>query len=349
MKKLRIAQIAPPWFPVPPVGYGGIELVVSYVADGLVDRGHDVTMFASGDSKTKARLESFWEEAIPYQITQVYPDLIHVLQAYYRADEFDIIHDHSGMIGPAIGSFVDTPVLFTLHGVAADHLKTLHHTISPRIYYNSISDEQARQYGDLNFIGTVYNGIDPSLYPLVGWEDKENYLLFLGRVSQLKGTHLAVKVARELGLPIKLVTKIHTEDEKEYFKEYVEPLMDDSVELIGEVDIETKAALYGRARATMFPIQWAEPFGLVMIESMATGTPVVAIRDGSVPEVMVDGVTGFIVENSLDELIAATKRVEEIDPVACRRHVEEHFTVEKQVDAYEEAYFEILRREGRLG
>ena len=333
---MKIAQLAPIWYPIPPRGYGGIELVVHLLTEGLVKRGHDVTLFATGDSITQAELCSTYDFGPCEQIGQVYPDLLHVISAYQRHDEFDLIHDHSGMIGPSIGSLVKTPVLHTLHGPATDNAKRLYGVLSPNIYFNAISDYQKSCFGDLNFVGTIYNAIDTDAYPFV--EEKEDYLLFLGRMSSQKGAHMAVEVAKKLGMKLKLVTKITEPHEKKFFAEYVEPNMTNACELIGEISLEEKAQIYAKAKCTLFPIQWPEPFGLVMTESMATGTPVVAVRDGAAPEVILDGETGYIVNNDVDEMCAAVKKIDKIDPKRCRDHTVDNFSIDIMVKNYESAY-----------
>jgi len=339
---MRIAQMAPIWYSIPPRGYGGIEQVVHLLTEGLVKRGHDVTLFASGDSVTGGELCSVFDFGPCEQMGHIYPDLLHVISAYQHADEFDIIHDHSGMIGPAIGSVVKTPVLHTLHGLATDDTKRLYKLLSPNIYFNAISDYQKMCFGDLNFVGTIYNAVDTETYPLV--EDKEDYLLFVGRMSFQKGAQIAVNVAKKLGMKIKLVTKISEPHEKKYFAEYVEPNMTSSCELIGDIDLEEKINIYAKAKCTLFPIQWPEPFGLVMAESMATGTPVIAVKDGAVPEVVHDGKTGYLVNNNVDEMCEAVKKMDKIEPKKCRQHVVDNFSVMAMVKNYESAYELICNR-----
>lgn len=341
MERLKIAQIAPPWYPIPPTGYGGIELVVSLLADGLVDAGHDVTVFASGDSKTKAKLEYVYEKAPSSDIGRIPPEIIHVLPAYLRHGEFDIVHDHSGKVGPAIANFIDTPVLHTLHGPFTDENKRYYRTVNHGLWFNSISDYQASLCPDLNYVATIYNSVDPSWYPFS--DQKEDYLLWLGRMNKEKGAEFAVEVANRLGVRLVMANKMTEPHEFEHFEQKVKPIMGDNIEMLGELTLEEKADLMKRAKCTLFPIQWPEPFGLVMIESMICGTPVVALRNGSVPEVVGDGVSGFIVD-SIDEMVEAVKRIGEIDPQACRRWVEERFTVQIMVDNYVAAYRKILEK-----
>lgn len=342
---MKVAQIAPIWYAIPPKGYGGIEYVVHCITEGLVEKGHDVTLFAAGDSVTKAKLVSVYDVAPSERIGQTYPDLLHVMNAYQAAGDFDLIHDHSGLIGPVIGSFVDTPVLHTLHGPATQEAKDFYHRMKDSIYYNAISDYQRERFGDLNFIGTIYNGVDTTKYTYR--RDKEDFIFFIGRMNPEKGSHVAVEVAKRTGKKMVMVSKMTEPHERAYFKEKVEPLLKGAknIELVGEIDTKTKIEMYQKASCVLFPIQWPEPFGLVMTEAMACGTPVIAMRNGSVPEVIAHGKTGFICD-STDDMVRAVARVDEIDTMDCRKHVERYFSVEKQVDNYIKAYEEILEREG---
>ncbi|MDI6858406.1 MAG: glycosyltransferase family 4 protein [Dehalococcoidia bacterium] len=344
MRRLKIAQVAPPWYPIPPKGYGGIELVVSLLADGLVDAGHDVTVFATGDSKTKGKLSFVYKECAPAEIGKIDREICHLMPAYRQADEFDIIHDHT-MCGPAIGNFIDTPMLHTLHGPFTEPVKKFYASLNHGVFFNAISNYQRSCFPELNYVGTIYNSVMLDWYPLQ--ERKKDYLLFLGRMNPEKGVREAVQVANRLGEKLVMVVKMVEPSEVEYFEEQVEPLIGDNVEVIGQVDVRTKARLVKDAKCLLYPIQWPEPFGLVMAEAMACGTPVVAIRNGSVPEVIVDGETGFIVE-SVDEMVEAVKHVGEIDPKDCRAWVAERFSVGRMVGDYLAAYETILTERGRL-
>lgn len=339
---MKIGLVAPVWYPIPPQGYGGIELVVSLLAEGLVNRGHNVTLFASGDSKTKANLAYCFANAPSEKIGQVYPDLLHAVSAYCRAEEFDLIHDHSGMIGPALGAFSQTPCLHTLHGPATPEARRLYSLLNFGLYYNAISQYQRSQFGQLNFVGTIYNAIDLTLYPFN--PKKEDFLLFLGRMNQEKGAHLAVEVANRLNKRLVMVTKMTEPHEKIYFEKWVKPRLTKNIEIIGQIDVKIKADFFARAYCTLFPIQWPEPFGLVMIESMATGTPVVAMGYGAVPEVVADNKTGFITY-TVEDMVQAVKKVDRIDPYVCRRYAEERFSQQRMVLDYERAYAKILELE----
>ena len=338
--RLKIAILAPTWFAVPPTGYGGIELVVSLLADGLVDAGHDVTLFASGDSLTKANLSYIFEQAPSELIGRSMPEIRHALACYQRADEFDVINDHSGIPAAALGGLVQTPVLHTVHGPLDTHEAQDAYgsiaEVAPGVGLISISENQRRPMPDLPWAATVPNAIDLSIYP--SKPHKGDYLLFLGRFSPDKGAHRAIAVAMELGLPLKMAGKNREPKERQYFAELVEPhLGHGGIEYLGEVSHGEKVELLQDARATLFPIEWEEPFGLVMIESMACGTPVIATRHGAVPEVIEHGVSGIIVDN-YREMAAALDQADELDPNECRRYVEERFAPERMVSDYARAY-----------
>ena len=338
--KLKVAVLSPVWFPVPPTGYGGIELVVSLLADGLVDAGHEVTLFASGDSLTKGTLAYVFERAPSELIGRALPELRHAMACYTRADEFDVINDHSGIPAAALGGLVDTPVVHSVHGPldtyeAQDAYRAIA-KVAPDVGLISISENQRRPMPDLPWVATIPNAIDLSLYPCK--PHPGDYLLFLGRFSPDKGAHRAISVAMELDMPLKLAGKNREPKERQYFAEFVEPhLGRGGIEYLGEVSHGEKVELLQDARATLFPIEWEEPFGLVMVESMACGTPVIATRHGAVPEVIDDGRSGIIVENTR-EMAAALDRADELDPMECRAYVEERFAPERMVGDYVDAY-----------
>ncbi len=337
---MRIAEIAPPWFAVPPAGYGGIEWVVSLLADGLVERGHDVTLYATGDSSTKAELISVFDEAPGgAAIGDVYMDVLHAVRAYVDADRFDLIHDHSGVIGPAIGSQCRVPVVHTLHGPFTDKAKAYYRMLSGRLRYVAISEAQRAFCPDLSYAATIHNGIDLTHYPYR--ERKEDFLLFLGRVNREKGPELAVDVAKRTGRHLVMAIKMAEEPEREYWREVVEPRLTGDEEIIGELTVEKKGDLLARAAAVLFPIQWPEPFGLVMAEAMACGTPVLAFAKGAAPEVIVDGETGFLVD-TIDEMCDRVGRLDEISPETTRDHVQRNFSAEVMVRRYERVFAEIL-------
>ena len=331
-------MLAPPWFAVPPSGYGGIEWIVWLLADGLVDHGHDVTLFASGDSHTKAKLVSVFDHAPSDQIGRSFPDLQHILSCYERADEFDVINDHTGHLGAVLGGLLSTPVVHTVHGPLDGEPGDVYESIgrvAPSVGLISISLNQRRPKPDLNWIANVPNALDLEHYPCK--PHRGDYLLFLGRLNHEKGAHRAIAVAMELGVPLKLAGKMREPREKEYFAEFVEPHLGNGIEYLGEVNHGTKVELLQNARCTLFPIEWEEPFGLVMIESMACGTPVIATRHGAVPEVIGDGTGGVIVDHWRD-IPAALEQADAIEPSDCRRSAEERFAPDRMVADYESAY-----------
>jgi glycosyltransferase involved in cell wall biosynthesis len=337
---MRIAILAPPWFAVPPTGYGGIEWVVSLLADGLADAGHDVTLFASGDSRTRAKLSAVFEKAPSELIGRTFWELQHVISCYSRYDEFDVINDHSGPPAFAIGGAVPTPVVHTVHGPLTGEPGALYEEISrvaPDVGLVSISMNQRKPKQDLNWIANCPNALDLSVYPCK--PHRGDYLLFIGRMSPDKGAHRAVAVAMQTGLPLKIAGKCREPKEKEYFDEFVAPHLGPAhgIEYLGEVNHGEKVELLQDARATLFPISWEEPFGLVMIESMACGTPVIATRWGAVPEVIDHGRSGIIVDD-YRMMALAIEEADRLDPLECRRYIEERFVPERMVGDYVQAY-----------
>ena len=343
---MKIAQIAPLCERVPPLAYGGTEFIVSLITEELVRRGHEVTLFAAGDSQTTARLEACCPKALRVWGTsqaenQVYQKL-QLNRVFKRAREFDLIHSHVGSAVFPYADFVNTPTLHTIHntiipGKEPLWLDTCHQN------FISISDSQRRDDLQLNYLATVYNGIDASKYPFYPKPDSSPYLAFLGRMSSDKGPHLAIEIAKRTGSHLKMAGKVDPVD-REFFERKVMPLIDGKqIEFLGEFNHQQKCLLLGGAVATLFPITWSEPFGLVMAESMAVGTPVIAMNMGSTPEVIEDGKTGFL-GNSVEECIAALDRLEEIDRFACRDRVIANFSVERMVDGYEAVYRQLLAK-----
>lgn len=350
---MRIAQVAPLWERVPPPAYGGIELVVSLLSDELVRRGHEVTLFASGDSLTLAKLESVHPRALrldPSVKEYAIYEMLQLAQVYERANEFDVIHSHMGCSALPYSRLVKTPTVHTLHGIfTSDNRKLYSHAKEQP--YVSISNTQRELNLGLNCVATVYNGIDVDSHKFFLQPDEPPYLAFLGRLSPEKGPHHAIAIAKAVGLPLKMAGKVDVVD-VEYFEAEIKPHIDgEQIQFLGEANHEQKNSLMGRAVATLFPITWREPFGLVMVESMAAGTPVVAMRLGAASEVIADGKTGFLCDN-VDECIAAVHRISEIDRLACRNHVLNHFSVQQMVAGYEAVYQKIsadrVTRNGRF-
>jgi glycosyltransferase involved in cell wall biosynthesis len=339
---MRVAVLSPVWFPVPPSGYGGIEWIVSLLADGLADAGHDVTLFASGDSRTRAKLDAVFDRAPSERIGHTFWELQHALNCFKRHGDFDVIHDHTGLLGLALGSLLSTPLVHTVHGPLTGHPGELYQQIvdmAPRTHLVSLSMSQRAPLPELPWVANVPNALDLSVYPFR--RERGDYLLFLGRMSPDKGAHRAVAIALEAGLPLKLAGKCAEPAEQEYFDALVRPHLGGDREYVGEVTHGEKVELLQHARATLFPIEWPEPFGLVMIESMACGTPVVATRYGAVPEVIEEGVTGIIVDH-WRQMEGALAAADELDPNTLRRSVEQRFTPERMVADYVAAYEAVL-------
>ncbi len=338
---MKIAMLAPPWIKIPPAGYGGTEWVVHYITEELVERGHDVTLFATGDSTTKAKLVSAFDDQMPDRIGETMFDVQQVASCFRRSGEFDIIHDHSGYIALAFAKFLETPMVHTLHSLFTPDICHFYHTFRDAAHYVSISDYQRSCCPDLQHAGTVYNPIDISSWPFRGRKDKEDYLLAFGRLCADKGFHTAIEVAQRTGEKLVIAGAIQPQN-RDYYETVVKPHVDgEQITFMGEVSLTEKWNLFSKAKAFLFPIQWPEPFGLVMIESMAAGTPVIAFPEGSVPEVVEDGRTGFLVKNA-DEMVEALGRLGELDPADCRKYVQEKFGVSRCVDAYEQIYREVL-------
>lgn len=340
---MKIAQIAPLWERVPPFRYGGIELIVSLLTDELGRRGHEVTLFASGDSITTAKLKSVHNQALRLDSTikeaGLYEQMM-LSDVYSQAHRFDIIHSHVGCAALPYSRFVKTPTVHTMHGVFTPDNEKMFRQFAWQPYI-SISEAQREPRLGLNYIHTVYNGIDTSAYPFSPTPTQPAYLAFVGRISPEKGPIEAIQIARASGLPLKMAGKIDAVD-RIFYQEQVEPQIDgDQIQYLGEVSHEEKVALLSGATATLFPITWREPFGLVMIESMATGTPVIGMGLGSVPEVIAHGKTGFVC-HSLEKMIEAVPAAIKIERQACRDYVVESFSVESMTDEYLRAYGMVL-------
>jgi glycosyltransferase involved in cell wall biosynthesis len=343
---MRIAVVSPLELRVPPLAYGGIELVVSLLTEELVRRGHEVTLFASGDSITSARLES----VCPHFLRGSGRDggiltMLNVVSCLEQADKFDIIHNHTCFEGLATAGLVKTPMLTTLHGgLKGDELELFAHY---KGWYNTVSYSAKSLLPDKErFVGVIYNAIDVKSYPFNG-ASREPYLLFLSRISYEKGPHIAIEVARKLRRRLIIAGNVHPVDE-EYFRTMVMPGVDgDQIQYIGEADYHRKRELLAQAYCLLAPITWPEPFGLFLIEAMACGTPVVVFNRGSAPEIVKQGETGFVVE-TVTEMADAVDRVYQIDRRRCREYVEEKFDVPRMVDDYLGAYEKVLSERDEL-
>ena len=341
---MRIAQISPLWERVPPFRYGGIELIVKLLTDELVRRGHEVTLFASGDSIVKAKLHSVHNQALRLDSSIQEPDIYHqmILADLYQEAyaNFDIIHSHVGYAALPYSRFAKTPTVHTLHGAFTPDTAKIFRRFSEQPLI-SISKSQREPCLDLNYVHTVYNGIDTAAYPFYSEPVQPAYLAFVGRISPQKGAVEAIKIAIASGLPLKMAGKVDAVD-IDYYREQVEPLIDgEQIQYLGEVTHDDKVRLLGEATVTLFPITWREPFGLVMIESMAAGTPVIAMNLGSVPEVIADGKTGFVCDD-LNKMIEMVPNATKLDRQTCREYVFNRFSVESMTNEYEQAYSMVL-------
>jgi glycosyltransferase involved in cell wall biosynthesis len=340
---LRIAQVAPLYERVPPALYGGTERIVYFLTEELVRQGHEVTLFASGDSETSACLVSPCPRSLRldlHTVDTLAPHLRLLELVFERLDEFDIVHFHTDYLHFPLAKRHEFARLTTLHGrLDIPELTPLYH-----VYHDepvvSISDNQRRPLPHANWFGTVHHGLPPSLLTLNA--KPEGYLAFLGRIAPEKRLDRAIEIARGAGLPLKIAAKIDKSD-RDYYNREIKPLMTcPQVEFVGEIGEAEKPAFLGNARALLFPIDWEEPFGLVMIEAMACGTPVVAFRRGSVPEIVEDGITGFIVE-SVDEAIQAVKRVHTLSRTGCRARFDLRYTVSRMALDYLTVYRRLLK------
>lgn len=335
ISRLRIGLLAPPWVPVPPPSYGGIEQVVATLAAGLVERGHDVVLVAAPGSAIPGAEVVSPLVSLPGIIGEPAADWRHVLAGMEVLRGCDVVIDHSGPLGALLTSGLDLPALHVTHGPLEAVPTEIYEGVSrhsPRLRLVAISEAQRTLAPSLPFAGVCHNGMDLDAAPFRARPD--GYLAFLGRMSPEKSPADAIRIARAAGLPLLIAAKCREPAEHEYFARHVAPELGPGVVWLGELDAAGKYALLAGARALVFPIAWPEPFGMVMIEAMACGTPVLATARGSVPEVVADGVTGFVRETP-DELIDAVARISEIDRRACRRWVAERFSAEVMTAGYE--------------
>jgi len=335
---MRIAQVAPLQESVPPKCYGGTERVVHYLTEELVRQGHDVTLFASGDSETSARLVPVAPRALRLDPGCADPLAHHVLmldQVFKRADRFDVIHFHIDYLHFPLCRLRGVPHVTTLHGrLDLPDLAAVFREFRDMPVV-SISEHQRTPLLFANWQATVYNGIPDSLYG--AREGRGGYLAFLGRISPEKRPDQAIEIALRAGMEIKLAAKVDPVD-REYFDTQIKPLLRHPlVDYVGEIGEDEKNAFLGDARALLFPIDWPEPFGLVMVEAMACGTPVIAFRRGSVPEVMADGESGFVVDD-IDGAVAALERIDTLSRAGCRRVFEERFSAARMACDYAAVY-----------
>ena len=339
---MRIAQVAPLIESVPPQGYGGTERVVAYLTDALVREGHDVTLFASGDSATEAKLIACAPRSLrldPGVVDPIAHQILEIERVVAMRREFDVVHWHLDYFHFPVSRRIRVPCLTTLHGrLDMPDLLPLYAEFADMPVV-SISNDQRTPLPGANWVETIHHGLPPDEFA-PRFEPGE-YLAFLGRISPEKRADRAIEVARRAGLPLRIAAKVDDQD-REYFETEIEPmLVAQHVDWVGEIGGQEKADFLAHARALLFPIDWAEPFGLVMIEAMASGTPVIAYRSGSVPEVITDGVSGFIVE-SIDEAVRAVERLSEISREGCRAEFERRFTAERMARDYVRVYEQLI-------
>ncbi len=350
---MRILQLAPIWETVPPPAYGGTETIVDILTEELVRRRHDVTLWASGDSQTSARLRSvvprslraagLTQEALQYAA-------VHVASALGEAGDYDIIHSHNGPpseLAMAMSlAHPEIPMLTTLHCQPTP--ETAFISSHYRGWYNVISQQQARvisPFPEGHYAGVVYNATRVESFPYQ--TDKDDYVLYMGRMTPEKPPHLAAEAARMAGIQLLIAGKMSTEEEHRYYETCLKPILNrPGVQFLGEADGEMKRKLYAGAKCLLLPLCWEEPFGLVMIEAMACGTPVIAFNRGAASEIIIDGENGFLVTN-VEEMASAIKNVQDIDPLRCRRSVEERFSPGALADRYLEVYEDVIAHSGR--
>lgn len=336
---MRIAMVVPPWIALPPEGYGGIESVCAALVDGLVDRGHDVTVYGVGHGRTKGRYVRCGEPQYE-RIGQTMPEVVHaaVSAQALNADPPDIVHDHS-TAGLLLARSRRAPTVATMHGPVHGELGDYARALGSAVQLVAISRDQRRRAPDLAWRGVVHNAVPVHSFPFGA--AKEDFALFLGRCSPEKGLDRAILASRRAGLRLLIGAKCIERPEKEYFEQRVRPLLGPDVSWLGEVAGDRKLDLLRRARCLLFPIEWEEPFGMVMIEALSCGTPVVALRRGAVPEIIEDGVTGLLTSD-VGELPRLLHEVTRLDPAACRQAAETRFDVSLMVAAYEELYRRVL-------
>lgn len=336
---MKIAQVAPLMESVPPKQYGGSERVVSWITEELVQRGHDVTLFASGDSTTAAELVACSDQALRFDPEATCPLPHHFVmldKVRQRADEFDAIQFHTDYLHWPLFRDMAQRTVTTLHGrLDLGFLKPAFAGF-PEMPLVSISNNQREPFASANWVSTIYHGLPRGLLPYCE-APSTDYLAFVGRICPEKRVDRAIAIAKRAGIKLRIAAKIDKVDEV-YFEQQIKPLLDDPlIEFVGEINDSQKPAFFGNALGTLFPIDWPEPFGLVMIESMSCGTPVIAYNHGSVPEVIDPGITGFIVDGE-DEAVVAVNRLTMLNRLMVRLRFEERFSVERMVDDYVHLY-----------
>jgi glycosyltransferase involved in cell wall biosynthesis len=340
---MRIGLIAPPWVPVPPPAYGGTEVVIDNLARGLKELGHDVRLFTVGESTCPVSREYLYREPVaPIGVTVA--ESAHVVAAYEALADVDLIHDHT-LLGPLVAGIKGMrrpPVVTTNHGPFSDETRPVWRQTSRHASIVCISQSQARSSGDVPVAGVIHHGIDLDVHHMGAGEG--DYLMFIGRMSADKGVHHAVRIAKEAGRRIVLATKMREPAELAYFNREVRPLLDSDDETPTEMPLRRRLSLLRGATALLNPITWREPFGLVMAEALASGTPVLAFPNGAAPEIVDPGRTGYLCRDA-DEMVAAVDRVHEIDRSQCRNVAERRFSLQRMARDHERFYRRVLDRE----
>lgn len=342
-RRMKIAVLAPPWLPVPPTGYGGIESVVSLLCERLVHRGHQVTLFAAPGSRSSASVHEVLELCHPDEIGRALYEADHVARVFRAVEDaarshhgFDVIHDHSGFMALAMADRIATPLVHTLHGPFEPATSRFYRQHADKAHIVAISQAQrASAPPGVPIAEVIPNPIDVAAWPFQ--PDKDNYLLWLGRMHETKGPHRAIAAAREAGVPLVLAGPVQTGQESFFQAEVAKHVDGDRVRYVGEVGGRHKADLIAHARALLMPITWNEPFGMVMVEALSCGTPVISFAQGAATEIVREGVTGFLVRDE-QAMGAAVARLPELDPRNCRADVARRFSVDQVAAAYEGAY-----------
>lgn len=346
---MKIAQIAPLWYSIPPEKYGGTERVIHNLTEGLVKAGHDVTLFASGDSQTSANLvatrpTALIKSGVPWRDSSA--NMYNFAQAMEQADQFDVIHSHMHLNAAFFSKFINTPIVHTMHNIPGlkdwrwEIFQNYKDIYNP-VFISKKQMENAKNYSGIEYKNSwvVYNSVDTDHFAYN--EKPDDYFVWLGLITKVKGIENAIAAAKKAGSRLKLAGKPNDHDSS-YFDKVIKPLLDDKIEFVGELGGQDLVNFYQGAKALVFPIEWEEPFGLVMTEAMSCGTPVIAYKRGSVPEIVEDGKNGFIVEN-IDGIVEAMKNIDSINRQNCRQTVLDKFTNDIMAKQYEQIYKEIVQ------
>ena len=337
---MHVAMVVPPYTELPPHRYGGTEMVCAALVDGLVERGHEVTVLGVGSNGTRARFWASRPDPEPDRMGQLMPELLHVARVARALErlEPDVIHDHT-LAGLLTAQARPAPTVATMHAPMTGEVGQLARSVAPPVHLVAISANQRGEAADLPWVGTVHNAVRVADFPFVS--AKQDYALFLGRACPDKGMHTAINAARAAGIHLLVAAKCREPDERRYFEERIRPLLGPGVTWLGEVDLDRKLELLSGARCLLFPIEWEEPFGMVLVEALACGTPVVALDRGAVREVVDHGVTG-LVASAPEDLPALLRRVGELDPHACREQAQSRFDQARLAADYEQVYRRVL-------